>query len=145
VKAGRMKRLEKLLKRDAKNKKGVSFDMQIWGKVKGKHNRKPKPELSCNTFACALGLAAISGEFTKEGLGYNTQYIGHNHWAIDPTFKGEVSFEVGASFFGLSFDQASWLFSPQSYSAIEGKEAELEAASRVRYLIKHPDFHPFHT
>jgi len=64
----RLLKLADLLEADAKNKKGVKFDLGTWGNL---NEGTPEEEvISCGTTACAAGLAAMSGAFKKEGLGY---------------------------------------------------------------------------
>lgn len=57
-------KLANLLDTNAANPNGVKFDYDYWGHVP----RDTEVAMNCGTTACALGLAAISGQFP--GLSY---------------------------------------------------------------------------
>jgi hypothetical protein len=116
----RMLKLAKLLRQDAKRKKGIQFDMHTFGRVNDKENL-----LSCGTRACALGLAALSEEFKRDGLGYRI-----NGGQIDITYKGKdmTEYETGARVFDIPVPVAEWLFGGHASLYDEGAEAELEMA-----------------
>src|SRR5580704_5650057 len=91
----RLLKLADLLEADAKNKKGIQFDYHHWGSV----GNREEP-LSCGTSACALGLAAISGAFTRAGLGYTT----HPWGSLGFTLNGRTIKPMSAAkrVFGLN-------------------------------------------
>ena len=65
----RLLKLAAMLQADAKNKKGIQFDIGTVGRPSTDiftpfDASKPIP-LDCGTTACAMGLAVISGEFKK--------------------------------------------------------------------------------
>jgi hypothetical protein len=117
----RMLKLAKLLRQDAKRKKGIQFDMYTFGVVNDKEN-----PLSCGTRACALGLAALSEEFKRDGLEYRITGGGH----IDITYKGRAisEYEIGARVFDIPLPVAEWLFGGGALVYDEGAKAELEMA-----------------
>ena len=153
MKVKRLERLVKLLRKDARNKKGVKFDLTTWASPANSINRRwiTEPDeipVSCNTTACAMGLAVISGEFEKEGLYAN--YV--NQWngvAMQPAIKVKdrkqgmeyvsTNFAAARALFGLKHDiEASWLFNPSFYKGSDrrGAKAELKVAKRISKLIK---------
>jgi len=60
----------------------------------------------CATAACALGSAALYKPFNKMGLKVLKNV---------PTFNGEIGFEAGEDFFGISYEESNFLFNPSSY------------------------------
>lgn len=81
----RLLKLADMLEADAKNKKRIKFDLDFVGEPSSGEERmahwvgkiKWKPEVSCGTTACAMGLASISGEFKKAGLSYSVAGDGY--------------------------------------------------------------------
>lgn len=80
------------------------------------------PDLSCGTTACALGWAATMPEFRRLGLKLDRSdrdpasgFIAP--WMSGGTVKlptGEVGEEAAAEVFGLTFDEACYLFDPST-------------------------------
>lgn len=77
-------KLADLLEKDAKNKKGIRFDLSTVFTATALEEGKDipsdyVPEVSCGTTACAMGLAAISGEFKRAGLSFQSgsPHVGH--------------------------------------------------------------------
>lgn len=157
----RLKALSNLLRADAANPKGAKFDLAAWsgyddGHGNNNHNyvldRKGKPTktptMSCDTFVCALGLAALDPEFNKAGLNFTVmpRQRGDTAWMV-PEFNGSTGMEAGALFFEISVNDSQYLFDPSCYDhAIEEAEGELIVAERVDNLIngivdnvQHPD------
>lgn len=106
------------------------------------------PTMSCNTFVCALGLAALDPEFNKQGLTFDllgSTMIGATARMI-PQFEGEDGMEAGAAFFGIGLEDSHYLFDPDSYDGTPKKaEGELFVAQRVDDLINgiiDQDHHP---
>lgn len=124
----RLLKLADLLKADAKNKKGVKFDLSAWGRIGDK--REP---LSCGTTACAVGLAIISGAFKREGLRagqFSTSLL-------FPTYRHHSDWEATSAFFSITNDQAEWLFMDESYpvSHQQGARGERAVAKRIRDFV----------
>jgi hypothetical protein len=64
--------------------------------------------IQCGTTCCALGWACLDPHFQEEGLYIRTD-------ADVPTFEDEVGCKAAATFFDISFDQATRVFIPESY------------------------------
>lgn len=139
----RLLKLADLLEADAKNKKGVSFDLTAWAKKRdaevpdwfSTHNftRGEIVPVSCNTAACAWGLAAISGAFKKQGVGYMIAGSG----MLLPTFEGRREIRAAIRFFDINKDQAWFLFDPEKYPAAfrKGAKGERYVAKRIRDFV----------
>jgi hypothetical protein len=143
----RLLKLADLLVADARRKKGIKFDMTRWGMVEDE-----KTPLSCGTTACAMGLAALSGEFRRMGLGYNlgeTRYI-HDGSCVPPIegrgleiwFKKKSGRKVyggmcsAAALFDISINEVEWLFVyAYGYENQEGAVSEREVARRIRHFV----------
>lgn len=126
----RLLKLADLLDADAKRRRGICFDIMSWGTVSN-----PAKPLSCGTSACAMGLAALSGEFRRQGL---TAKIRNG----DILFKmnGRVTndgFMAAVKLFGISSQQASDLFG--IYQRLPdsgiGAEAERAVAANIRQFV----------
>ena len=127
-----LRKLARMLDRDADNKKGIRFDLSIFGKTKVPHDqlkvtafgfltvkRGFKPELSCGTTACAVGYAALSGKF--KGLSYTVDEDGAIH--VDGSNK----------VFDLTNEQWEFLFEDSSYEGVTtGARGERKVAKRIR-------------
>lgn len=124
----RMLKLARLLEKDAKDKKGIKFDMWTWGFVNDEKNK-----LSCQTTACAMGLAALSGAFRSAGL---VAKIPKNGFFIRFKFKGRRLEGVSAAvkLFGISRKDAQNLFTEWD-SNPAGAKAELAMAQRLRDYV----------
>lgn len=135
MKNKRLLKLADLLDEDAKNKKGIKFDMYQWGRVKNADH-----PVSCGTHACALGFAALTGKF--KGLGASISPDGRVRFKLDDILvePDEVSKEI----FGLTEDQFKYLFIGSAYlenekfgvAGMEGAKAERRVAKRIRRLVK---------
>lgn len=122
--------------------KAVKFDLTTWG-----HNdREAVIEMSCGTTACLLGTAALSGEFKGAGMGYCVRKYDDGSGAeMDITFARGAPFQDGhmntfanaAWFFGITRDEAQFLFDPRWYPNIRhhGKGAARYAIKRVRDFV----------
>lgn len=151
----RLLKLADMLEADAKNKKGIKFDLDI---VVGATNSEQwcgydryvsptfKPEVSCGTTACAMGLAAVSGQFKRAGLSFKLEDGG----IIMTTWKGRSKhYEIAAvRLFNITPEQASYLFDPDFYkdkpvdgddfmpfSKVKGAKGERRVARRIRKLV----------
>lgn len=130
----RLKRLSALLRRDAADPNGVKFDLEHWASPYGAagHWTDPEgqPKVDCGTTACALGLAAISGEFKEDGLTWTIEY------ALEPAYEGVRGFAAGAALFDIEVYQAHYLFDPaQYYDVPRGAQGELLVAARIDDFI----------
>jgi hypothetical protein len=139
----RLLKLARLLMANAKNKKGVKFDLTSWGSVEdvgGKTDMSKPVKMDCGTTACAAGLAAISGQF--KGLGYKTILWGHNTLQVDPTFRDYDGFNAITVYFGLNSEQGQRLFSPDFYPRKYRTKAkgEKHVAERIRYFVRKGTF-----
>lgn len=122
----RLLKLADLLEADAKNKKGIKFDLGMWGLA----DDETKP-VSCGTTACAIGLAVASGAFKSDGLS------SRNDFDLTPRFAGKQSWDAVQALFSLGHREASFLFMDTFYSADlrAGAAAEREVAKRIRDFV----------
>lgn len=158
----RLERLAKLLEADAANEKGARFDLGCWAipstpQVKTVYGERTTVwaekldmvPMDCGTTACALGLAAISGEFKAEGLtcGYTPMMSGG--FTLVPTMGDYDGFHAARKLFGISYEDAQYLFDPDCYDGTpEGAKGERFVAQRIRDFANgtidkhfHPDTH----
>jgi hypothetical protein len=136
----RLLKLADLLEADANNPKGVKFDLTAWVQKKDSDGefttfgfaKGETIPVSCGTAACAWGLAAISGAFADDGVGFD---LNRNGW-ISPTFNGAEDFDAAEMFFDINTNEVSYLFDPDFYpnSKLRGRKGELYVAKRVRDL-----------
>lgn len=135
----RLLRLAKLLREDARTKKGVMFDMGTWGDFK-----TPQPTMSCNTRACAFGLAAISGKFKREGLSFKVK-PNEESWNTTRMmifqYKGKPdpdgsTMAIAAKVFDIPHAFADWLFGGGASEGSTGAKAEREMASIIENAVK---------
>lgn len=158
----RLRQLANLLHADAANPNGVKFDLGVWAspgdptktdEATSYKFDEPLPDLdlahfdgakvkpiqvSCNTFACALGLAALDPEFQKQGLSYTFLHGHRDVWVgnMIPTFDGEMGWDAGAKFFGITVDDSRYFFDPDCYASTPREaEGELFVAQRVENFI----------
>lgn len=141
----RLLKLVRLLEKDAKNKKGIKFDLDVvaqhsrpgredsWGVCSQQFIKGETPTLDCGTAACAVGLAAISGAFKREGFTYTITV----HWGIEPKYKRTVGFgSAECRFFELRKEESEFLFGPDSYAGrMVGARGELRVAKRIRDFV----------
>jgi hypothetical protein len=138
----RLLKLAKLLVANAKNKKGVKFDLNSWAimeDVDVKPDTNQSVKMDCRTTACAAGLAAISGQF--KGLGYQLS-AGYKKLWVDPTFKHYEGFDAVTAYFGLNLEQGKRLFVPDFYPKKYQTKAKGEkfVAERIRYFVRKGEF-----
>ena len=140
----RLLKLADLLEENAANRKGAKFDIGDWGSSSSK-----EMTMTCGTQACALGLAAISGVFKKQGLSYHTHkflYYDKHHCPSVPNIHIDVIFtrKDGTKIFGFQaaedlfdIDTAAsfWLFSGDGLKHQTGAKAERAAAKRIRKFV----------
>jgi hypothetical protein len=132
----RLLKLAALLEADAKNKKGIKFNISVVGTISHDQSLDDKDEvkLDCGTTVCAMGLASLSGAFKHAGLSY--KITGNSIWN---TINGEtMDYDRAAvHIFGIPREIADVLFSPNYYSMnlSKGAEGELEVARRIRLYV----------
>jgi hypothetical protein len=125
----RLLRLADLLEADAANKEGVKFELAGWGV-----NRKGGPAvIGCQTTACAVGLAVLSGAFKRAGL-RNASAAPYEIVPAIGTIKG---YNAVAILFEIDYLTAAWLFSEGSYPTRKqrGANAERYVAKRIRDFV----------
>lgn len=128
----RLMTLVNILRADAKNKKGLRFDLKQWGSVR---NVLGTLAMDCGTQGCALGAAALSGVFAKDGLDYERGCVsirfiwrGRHRGAIDTAME----------LFGISYEAANYLFLPSYYKRgpITGAKGERRVANRIAAFVR---------
>lgn len=126
----RLLKLADLLEADAKNKKGIKFDFGDWGAI----TNKDQP-MSCGTYACALGLAALSGQFKRDGLDYGLKAGAFSHH-IHFKWNGKETSPLMAArrLFDISPKHAEYLFIPHDFNN-QGAGAERRVAKRIRNFV----------
>ena len=128
----RLKRLAELLE-GYRDSDVTRFDLQNWGKFESQRagflwlNQR-----SCNTAACAVGLACGSGIFAEDGLSYE---IDETKMELTPLFRNLEGWSAVKSFFDLDQIQAVKLFAGHSYELTEGEAAARAVAARIRKMI----------
>jgi hypothetical protein len=125
----RLLRLADLLEKNAE-KGVVRFDMCSWASFSD-----PKKPVSCGTSVCALGLAALSGAFRKDGLGYIITRSGNMLFYWDG--KETDGYTAAQKLFRIDWRLAYGLFEPRGNSAADvGKKAELRKAREIREVVR---------
>ena len=127
----RLSRLATLLE-GYRDRDAPRFSLQNWGETETQRRgflwlRRH----TCNTAACAVGLACVSGVFAEDGLSYDEG----NNGALTPMFDGIEGWSAVKTFFGLDQSQAVRLFAEHSYDVIEGEIAAQAVAARIRQVI----------
>jgi hypothetical protein len=133
----RLLRLADLLEADAVRPDGIRFNLGCLVEMDMRDDRD-KVALNCGTQACAVGLAAISGAFENEGLGYTLE-----HGGFSPIFAGEVcEWDWAAEkLFEIEPNVVDFLFTTNGYSTgsdlvpMIGADAERQVAQRIRDLV----------
>lgn len=141
MKKNRMLKLADMLEADAHNRKGMKFDLNVIGRRDVTFETADDLvasdfKLDCGTIGCGMGLAAMSGEFKRAGLGFEVGSLGH----IEITVDGErANYEDAAvHVFGISMDEATFLFAPEGWEndgVPEGAKGERRLANRIRALV----------
>ena len=129
----RLLKLADLLEADAKNKKGIQFDLNVIAcKAAGANFESgDEPAINCGTAACAIGLACLSGAFRRAGLEYTI-----NNWGFTPLVDGVADFGAAYGVFGLSEEEGDFLFLPDSYPRdMIGARGERGVAKRIRDFV----------
>lgn len=132
MKTNRLLRLASLLDNYQDSSNVPEFYLGSWGDVEHKRKWLFGHKVSCNTTACAVGLACLSGEFDADGLEYM-----EDESSIWPVFAGQKEWFAVQVFFGLTSDQSYDLFDMRSYDgAIRGAQAAKEVSARIRELVQ---------
>jgi hypothetical protein len=126
-------KLADMLEADAANPKGMKFNLRKVIMVRTPLDTEPS--ISCGTVGCAMGLAALSGEFP--GLGFTTNH-GNEYTTKWKGLRCSYS-EAAELAFDIGYYTAQCLFGPQYYPEylMTGADAELEVARRIRFLVEH--------
>lgn len=133
----RLLKLADLLEADAENPAGARFDLGTWAWSEG-NDRFPTPRsfkrLDCNTQACAVGIACLSGAFKDEGLRWRSLGDENN---IIPLFDGWDGFEAVEAFFSITHDESHFLFVNHKYRDLptKGADGERVVANRIRDFV----------
>jgi hypothetical protein len=138
----RLLKLADLLEADAENEKGVRFDLSAWARKDDGEgyfsmygfSAKEVVPVNCNTAACAWGLAAISGAFKRQGVGY---HIYPSSGVLVPTYKDKTEIHAAEDFFKISEEEAWFLFDPDEYPERKrtGAAGERFVAKRIRDFV----------
>lgn len=162
----RLRRLEALLRADAVNATGAKFDLGTWVApatsvdrvFEGEHKPEAVP-VNCNTSACAMGLAVISGAFEADGLFAHYEPVlrqagkARGYHLIPAMKVADIDdyqargFGAAEKLFDISENDAVYLFDPGRYIVNKGAEAEIDVADRIRDFCEgridhmaHPDY-----
>lgn len=138
MKTRRLLKLADMLEADAKNKRGMRFDLATVVGATGSlvvvpDNYKPGPD--CGTTGCAMGLAAVSGAFKRAGL---SCLLDKDYKTISITLHGaECDYDDAAvEVFDISLYEAHYLFSPENYLDHQrGARGERTVAKRIRKFV----------
>lgn len=129
----RLLKLADLLDENAKNKKGIRYNHGRWGTIANENE-----PVSCGTQACALGLAAISGAFRRNGLGYKVNDTGWVSFTIDkaphnPLYAANKIFDVDERLYDRIFVNP-----PRNTKGVlveVGAQAEKAVARNIRKIV----------
>jgi hypothetical protein len=134
----RLLKLADLLEADAKDRKGIKFDLDTWGYTSKRSlavNDGPIPAVSCETTACAMGLAALSGAFKREGLTYTVRDT-PSFMQVDVKMGRAEGLDAAAKLFGITRTTAGWLFLDDNYDGSTTKAVgERAVAKRIRNFV----------
>ena len=131
-----MRRLLKLADYLRKVKKR-DFNMSHW-------SGPPNPwdsGVNCGTTACAMGYACHIPSFKRAGLKL-VPYPGTlgERGECYPAFDGANEFDAAAKFFGISHQEASYLFNPMEYCGYgSGRVKNITpqiVAKRIRHYVR---------
>jgi len=134
----RLLKLADLLEADAKNKKGIKFDLGTWGYTNNSNyftDDAPDPAISCGTTACALGLAALSGKFKRCGLTAKVSYR-INGKNISIHLGRCEGLSAANRLFDIPMKVSEWLFLESGYGTnVDGAKGERAVAKRIRDFV----------
>lgn len=134
----RLLKLADLLEEDAKNKKGIKFDLDVIAVNSQGHDFRfgEVPTVSCGTTACAVGLACVSGAFKRSGLSYEIKDYGFE-MVLNKESGEMLGWPAIEDFFDLFSRESSFLFTPGSYPYDKrtGAKGERFVAKRIRDFV----------
>lgn len=111
-----------------------AFDLAQWGTYVNERSgflwllKHP-----CDTAACAVGLACVSGAFAGEGL----RFIRRRDGEITPLYGRQENWDAVQAFFDLTPRQAERLFLEDEYGGpVVGEAGAKRVARRIRGMIK---------
>lgn len=135
----RLLKLAALLEKDAKTPTGVKFDLERWGKTE---RAKAFVKADCNTQACAIGLACISGIFKRDGLTFGLDEKDGTMFPVcqnqEPSwdYMNELTgWRAVQSFFGITRCEARKLFQSHKSRPSKGAKAEISVAKSIRTFV----------
>lgn len=138
----RLTKLANMLLADAKNKNDMKFDLHEVGvSVGGEGFEEGVDLINCGTAGCAMGLAAMSGQFKRAGLSYQIVKNFHgNPLLIGTTWKGfPLRYDYAAcNLFGITKEVSDYLFDPYFYPKAKRKGAvgERFVAARIKSIVR---------
>ncbi len=133
----------------------LAFDLTCWT---GNQDDTPEPAQgsythTCGTSACALGWAAFDADFNAQGL---LLYVdgdlmtGATHFAENrrrqlagedlmndgsPQFGSFGELSAGSQFFGISAEEAAYLFMPENYDVAERSITPDHVIEHIRTVL----------
>lgn len=113
IQVGRLNRLKAILGEVKETKTARQFNMDYFAK------KLP----TCGTSACALGWAGLDRGFRRLGLKTNIR-------TGEVVFEGNEDFSAAVEFFGLTYREATFLFTP-----ITGKNSINQVIERVGLFL----------
>lgn len=131
----RLLKLAHLLESDAKNKKGIKFNLGVLGFAAFDDDKNAK--LDCGGSGCAMGLAAMSGAFKREGLSYKATGGLMNNIKTMLNGRSLLYDTAAMRLFDISRSQANFLFTPSFYprNKLKGAIGERYVAKRIRDFV----------
>jgi hypothetical protein len=102
---------------------GVRFKLDTW------HNISYEDGDWCGTAACACGLLALSDEGKEAGF-----RIERNGRMSFLSYKGDYDWDAVEQFFGISYDDAHFLFLDESYDDYDETKLN-DVISRIERFI----------
>lgn len=138
----RLERLAALLVRTHNTKGAPRLHMNDFATVLQAHEVNPLAP-DCGTVCCALGLAALSGEFEADGLAWYTVLTyataqeangcGNVKVVCGDGERYAAGMEVPEVLFGLNIPQAAYFFLPGQYRE---SPTMMQVAERIRNFIR---------
>lgn len=116
VRLSRLEKLKYMMQHHDELFPKVAFTIDSWRQERNSHfscsltRSQEKKAKKCGTAACALGSAAAYTPFRRMGLKLNKKAV--------PSFKRQTGLKAGAALFGISVEDAEFLFMPNSYPDI---------------------------
>lgn len=91
--------------------------------------KKGEKKLECGTAACALGWGTTIPSFRRAGLKLMPGLVRLDHEDGDSDF----GFEAGVSFFGITYGESEYLFSP---AGGEGNATPKQVAKKIEKFVE---------